>query len=434
MNFAVKQFVVRTLLGFLRGMVLVKRHGTIFVQRLSRPFKGVSLFFVRAFGVPVVRLFLMVRRAIQRLLFPVKHQVVSLVSNRFTVHVMMVLIVVSVAYVNLSARDVRAEDFGQKSLLYSLVSTDTFTQLEVVEAGEAILTFGSETSYLDESIVDAQRHVDLDYLQELYATTQVGEPEETKPVVPARSEIEPYVIQEGDTLGQVAEKFGLSLSTILWSNNLSYTATIQPGDELSSLPVDGVLYIVKNGDTLSSIARSYSVDTKTIMEHNGIESADRLSIGDKLLLPGGEPPTPVAVARRSASISELFSAPSSGSVISGGWTWPTDWRVITQYYGWRHTGLDVDGDYSTHSYASRGGIVIYSGWRSGYGICVEVDHGDGFVTRYAHHAQNYVNVGEVVSAGQALGQTGSTGRSTGTHLHFEIIYNGRFQNPLDYIR
>lgn len=433
MNLSVKQFFVRILLSLLRGLILVKRHGGTFFFRLAHPVKSVGLFFVRALCVPVVRLVLLARRYVDRVLYPAKHKIIFLISNRFTVHVIMGMIVASVVFVNISARDVRAEDFGQKSLLYQLVSSDEFYQLEVIEAGSAIVTLGGSSSYTQDTIVDARRHIDLDYLEEVYVTPEVGR-EESAVVVPERANIETYVIQEGDTLGVIAEKFGLSLSTILWSNNLSYTSTIQPGDELSILPVDGVLYTVKSGDTLSSIARNFSVDTDTVMAQNGIESADRLSIGDKLLLPGGEPPAPVATARRSASISDLFTAPSSSGIVTGGWTWPTDWRVITQYYGWRHTGLDVDGDYSTYSYAARGGVVIYSGWRSGYGLTVEIDHGDGYVTRYAHHSANFVSVGEVVSAGQALAQTGSTGRSTGTHLHFEIIRGGRFQNPLDYIR
>ncbi|MBI4437367.1 M23 family metallopeptidase [Candidatus Uhrbacteria bacterium] len=433
MNLSVKQFIVRVLLGLLRGLILVKRHGGGFLFRLSHPLRGVGLFFVRALGVPVVRALLVLRRSVSRLLFPAKHKLIFVISNRFTVHVMMGIIVAAVVFVNVSARDVRAEDFGQKSLLYQLVAADQFSQLEVVEAGDVPLTEGASLSYVPDVVVDARRHVDLDYLEEEYVTPEAGR-EEVKPTVPKRSGVESYVIQEGDTLGQVAEKFGLSLSTILWSNNLSYTSTIQPGDELSILPVDGVLYTVRSGDTLSSIARNFSVDAKTVMAQNGLASADRLAIGDKLLLPGGEPPTPVSAARRSTSLSELFTAPSSSAVVSGGWTWPTNWRVITQYYTWRHTGIDIDGDYSTFSYASRGGVVIYSGWRSGYGLTVEVDHGDGYVTRYAHHSKNFVSVGQVVEAGQALAQTGSTGRSTGTHLHFEVIRNGRFQNPFDYVR
>lgn len=417
-------------------MIFLKQRGGNWGSKLAAPFKVTGLFFIRFVGVPAYRLTFFVRRYVQKVLLPAKSRVVYLISNRYTMHVVMGLIVIGVTWVNLSARDVRAEDFGQKSLLYQLVSEDDSAVLEVVEAGSPIVTLGTSSSYLSGTVVDARRHTDLDFLEET-ATSTVGETETpAQTQVPVRTATEAYVVQEGDTLGRIAESYGLSLSTILWSNGLSYTSTIQPGQELSILPVDGVLYTVKSGDTLGRIARNYSVDVEVVMLQNGLESANRLAIGDKLLLPGGEPPSPVATARSSASITTLFTAPSvsAPSTAVDGWVWPTEWRVITQYYGWRHTGIDIDGDYTTSSYASRDGVVIYSGWRSGYGLTVEVDHGDGYVTRYAHHSKNYVAVGDVVSAGQVLAQTGTTGRSTGTHLHFEVIRNGKFQNPFDYVR
>ncbi|MBI4435760.1 M23 family metallopeptidase [Candidatus Uhrbacteria bacterium] len=420
----------------MRGMVFLKQHGAGWMQSLAVPFKVTGLFFIRFVGIPSYRVVFFVRRYIQKVLLPAKHRLVYLVSNRYTMHVMMSCIVIGVMWVNLSARDVRAEDFGQKSLLYQLVSEDDSSILEVVEAGSTTMILGTSSSYVSGTVVDAHRQIDLDFLEET-ATSEVGDEETTPTVeVPERTSIETYVVQEGDTLGRIAESYGLSLSTILWSNGLSYTSTIRPGQELSILPVDGVLYTVRSGDTLSRIARNYSVDLETVMAQNGLESANRLAIGDKLLLPGGEPPSPVSTSRSSASITTLFTAPSvsAPSTAVDGWIWPTDWHTITQYYGWRHTGVDIDGDYTTSSYAARDGVVIYSGWRSGYGLTVEVDHGDGYVTRYAHHSKNYVAVGDVVSTGQVLAQTGTTGRSTGTHLHFEVIRNGKFQNPLDYVR
>lgn len=433
MNINIKQFVVSVTLQFLRALVVVKRNGVPFLSSLARPLKSFGLFIARWVIVPVYRVELLARRYVQRVLLPAKHRIIFVISNRYTVHVLMVCVVLCVAYVNLSARDVRAEDFGQKSLLYKMVSTDEGAVLEVVEAGEAVVTLGASSNYLADAVVDARRHVDLDYLEET-ATTEVGEEAVTAPrVVPARENIETYVVVEGDSLGRIAESFGLNLSTVLWSNGLSYNSTIRPGQEIKILPIDGVLYKVKNGDTLSRIARNYSVDVETILTSNSLVSADRLSIGMELLLPGGEPLSPASASRSSASIVNLFTAPSR-SAVEGEWIWPTDMHVITQYYGWRHTGLDVDADYTTYSYASRSGVVIFSGWRRGYGLTVEVDHGDGFVTRYAHHSENLVDVGDVVDAGEALAQSGTTGRSTGTHLHFEIIKNGKFQNPLDYIR
>ncbi|MBI2473806.1 M23 family metallopeptidase [Candidatus Uhrbacteria bacterium] len=436
MNLTFKQFIVRSLLGFLRGLIFIKRHSGPLLKKLATPIKKTGLFFARWVGIPSYRLLFFVRRYINKVLLPAKHRIVFVISNRYTVHVMMSFIVLGVAWVNLSARDVRAETFGQQSLLYHLVVQDDSAVLEVVEAGTVTVNTSSTSSYLADAVLDAQRQVDLDYLEETFTSLTGEEAPASEPLVSTRTQVETYTVADGDTLGKIAQSYGLSLSTLLWSNGLTYASTIRPGQELKILPVDGLLYSVKSGDTLSRIAKNYSVDVETILKQNGLTSANTLSIGDELLLPGGEPPAPVTTARASASITNLFVAPqvSAPSEVVGGWVWPTDWHSITQYYGWRHTGIDVDGDYSTYSYAARDGAVIYSGWRNGYGFTVEVDHGDGYVTRYAHHSKLFVSVGDVVTAGQALAQTGSTGRSTGTHLHFEVIRNGKFQNPLDYIR
>jgi murein DD-endopeptidase MepM/ murein hydrolase activator NlpD len=212
---------------------------------------------------------------------------------------------------------------------------------------------------------------------------------------------------------------------------LSFRSTIRPGQSLKILPADGVVYKVRSGDTLSKIAKRHGADADKILSENKIASAEKLQIGQELLIPGGEPLQ--VIPRITAPVSNLFTAPSKVAT-DGLWVWPTDWHTITQYYNWRHTGVDIDGDYSTYSYATRDGIVIYSGWRGGYGLTVEVDHGDGYVTRYGHHSKNLVSKGDYVAAGQAIAKTGTTGRSTGTHLHFEVIKNGKFQNPLDYVR
>lgn len=389
-------------------------------------------FIMRHLGVPVYRLTFFVRRNISRILRPAKHQFLFLFSNRYSFHSTIIVLILVVSALNIGAQDVRAETFGQKSLLYDLTSSDGLSSLEVVEASDTVQLSSRSGSYLSDTFINEHAHIDIDFIEEEYVTPSVGiegvEPT-TRPVVPKRDSVETYVVKEGDNLSVIAESYGLSLSTLLWSNNLTLSSTIRPGQELSILPTDGVLYTVRSGDTLSRIARRFDVSIDEVVEENNMQDAHKLAIGDKLLLPGGEPPS--VAPRRSASVANLFS-PSAGGGSS--WVWPSDWRVITQYYGWRHTGLDVDGDYSTYSYASRDGRVIYSGWRSGYGLTVEIDHGDGYTTRYAHHSKNFVSYGEYVAAGQAIAQTGSTGRSTGTHLHFEIIKGGRFYNPLEFLR
>ena len=217
---------------------------------------------------------------------------------------------------------------------------------------------------------------------------------------------------------------------------------LQPGDSLTILPVDGVYHEVESGDTIASISQSYDVDQETITSYNGLANANALSIGDELLIPGGEVR---AVSRSTSSaisniITPTVSTGSSATISSptvtgsGSMVWPTDLRVITQYYGWSHTGLDIDCHYTNDNYASDAGYVQYSGWKGGYGYTIEINHGNGIVTRYGHHSSLYVSAGEYVAQGQAIGRCGTTGRSTGTHLHYEVISNGSFRNPLEYIR
>ncbi len=411
---------------------MVKRYGGSWLVTLIQPLSQIGRFLVRILGIPIYRLIFFIRRSLAQIIRPTKHRLLRIITNRYTVHFTMVVIVSGVVFVNVQTRDVRAETFGQKSILYSLVAVDDSQTIEVVEATDRLVSTGKSLSYLDDTILDSRAHIDLNYLNESYVSPLTGGEAVPAPSVPKRETIETYLVQEGDTLGQIAERFGLNLSTVLWANNLTFRSTIQPGQSLSILPGDGVLYKVSSGDTLSRIAKRFNIDADKILAENKMASADKLQIGQPLLIPGGEPFQ--KAPRLTAPITNLFTAPSKSVPTDGRWVWPTDWRVITQYYGWRHTGLDIDGDYTTYSYATREGVVVYSGWRGGYGLTVEVDHGDGYVTRYAHHSKNFVSVGDFVTVGQAIARTGTTGRSTGTHLHFEVIKNGRFQNPLDYVR
>lgn len=451
--FRIKQLFVRILLTALRGLILVKRHGMAFVRPIAKPLSGFGRFLVLWVGIPAYRIFFFLQRHFSLVALPAKHRVLYLVSNKYAVHAAVIAIAAVASSANLSETQVRAETFGSQSMLYALVAEDDTAAVQVVSADDFTRSSGAPASYMDDASVDASAHIDFAFEGEGYATTAVGGSVASLPLadggvsVAARDKTETYVVQEGDTLGAISERFGLNLSTILWSNGLTFRSTIRPGQSLTIPPVDGVIYQVKKGDTLSKIARAYGTDAEKIIAFNKLASADDLGVGDELILPGGEPPAP-ATRPKTAPLSSLFTdkssagqskwtpfvAPSGSGGVSGTWVWPTDWHVITQKYGWRHTGLDIDGDYSTKSYAASDGVVIYSGWRNGYGNTVEVDHGNGVVTRYAHHSKNLVSVGEAVSAGQSVANTGSTGRSTGTHLHFEVIVNGKFQNPLNYVR
>jgi LysM repeat protein len=255
-----------------------------------------------------------------------------------------------------------------------------------------------------------------------------------------RTEVVLHDVQPGDVIGAIAERYNVSVATILWANNLTSRSTIRPGDRLKIPPVTGVIHDVKMGDTLSKIAKLYKVDESTIVAFNKLQSGGTdIVVGESLVIPNGVKPQPVTPAPvyRYTALSNIAAPPPSVEAPAGaGYIWPTAARRITQYYGLRHTGVDIGGPLGTAVYAARDGVVTRSscGWNGGYGCYIVIDHGGGVQTAYGHHAQLFVNVGDPVSQGQTIGAMGSTGRSTGPHLHFEVRVNGRRQNPLRYVR
>jgi len=254
----------------------------------------------------------------------------------------------------------------------------------------------------------------------------------------ARQEIVYYTVQSGDSVGTIAVEFDISVNTILWANNLSAYSLIRPGQQIKILSETGILHKVTRGENLSHISNKYNVEADKILESNKLIDASKLSIGQELMIPGGRK---TAYAKASAStytgvsaVKDLF-APSSSTPVSGNkMNWPTVGHRITQYYSWRHTGLDIANKIGTPIYAADSGVVEIAGWGRGYGNQILINHGGGKKTRYAHLSKFYVSKGDTVDKGQTLGAMGSTGWSTGSHLHFEVIINNRKYNPLNYIR
>lgn len=255
-----------------------------------------------------------------------------------------------------------------------------------------------------------------------------------------RSETIDYQVKGGETLSQIAQKFGISVDTIKWANNLDSVDDIKPGQDLKILPVSGVSYTVKKGDTLQDIAKKYSVDAQSIVDFPFNDISDDLQVtsGEVLILPDGTPPEAKATPKpqiqssnySSKGSSRSYSAPAGGSFI-----WPTTYVYISTYFSWWHPGIDLPNPAAPPIHAAAAGTVTYAGWdNTGYGNLVVIDHGNGYTTRYAHQSHILVTVGQHVSQGQVIGIMGSTGRSTGTHLHFEIRYNGVAINPLSILK
>ena len=270
----------------------------------------------------------------------------------------------------------------------------------------------------------------------LSATTETNE---TSTIVSdkVRDQVVEYTVQEGDTVSSIADKFDISIDTIRWQNNLKSQDAIKVGQVLEILPVTGVSHKVQKGDTVYSIAKKYDTSAQALVDfpYNTFVNDEtfELAIGQTVVVPDGVKPaeilwSPIARVRQ--------VTPNAGTVVaSGAFVWPAG-GTITQRFAWYHKGIDIANNGAPAILAADAGRVVVAGWPDGYGYGnrVVIDHGNGFRTMYAHLSQVWVVSDQTVNRGDAIGKMGSTGRSTGVHLHFEVIQNGTYLNPLNVLR
>ena len=255
-----------------------------------------------------------------------------------------------------------------------------------------------------------------------------------------------YIVQPGDTLSVIAANFGVSMKTIEWANQIADIKKLRPGQKLTILPASGIAYTVTEGETINSIAENFGISAGDLIAQNDLVAPVRLSIDQQLVVPVTDSqipnmpkPEPKVIAKSSGSGSSSSSRSSAsvpvGSVVgSGQFVWPTSGKITNNcaQHGARDCAIDINNRSYPPVVAADDGVVVVAGWvdNYGYGNRVEIDHGNGYKTRYAHLNEIYVEVGQEVSQGQIIGQLGSTGRSTGPHLHFMIIENGTPRDPL----
>lgn len=247
----------------------------------------------------------------------------------------------------------------------------------------------------------------------------------------ARDKAVEYSVQSGDTVGTIAEKFGVSEDTVLWENDLGSKDKIKPGQILKILPVTGVSHKVQKGDTVYSIAKKFDTSPQAVVDFpfNTFVNDEtfELAIGQNIVVPDGVMPQAKQVSPRIRQLT-----PDAGTVVaSGNFVWPAAGR-ITQRFVWYHKGIDIANNVAPNVVAADSGTVTVAGWPDGYGYGnrVIINHGNGYTTMYSHLSRIYVVPGQTVARGAAIGKMGSTGRSTGIHLHFEVIKNGIYLNPL----
>ncbi|MBI5301678.1 MAG: M23 family metallopeptidase [Chloroflexi bacterium] len=259
-----------------------------------------------------------------------------------------------------------------------------------------------------------------------------------------RRDVVKYTVKSGDNVSGIADEFEVSADSILWANPKleDNPDMLSVGQVINIPPVSGVLYTVQSGDSLQKIADKFKtkkVTTDTLIqnmaafefnkENHELKAPDfGLTVGQVLMVPGGSKPyTPRVVYAYSGPI------PASAARGTGHFGWPVSGR-ITQKFWTRHPGIDIGAPLGTPIYAADSGYVVTAGWSTvGYGFMILVNHGNGYVTRYGHLSAFSVEVGDSVKKGAMIGRVGSTGNSTGPHLHFEVILSGVHRNPFSYL-
>ena len=229
-----------------------------------------------------------------------------------------------------------------------------------------------------------------------------------------RKEIIEYVVEPGDNLSSIAEKFGISLNTVLWANDLSQNSTIKLGKKLIILPVSGVIHYVKKDDTISELAATYKADVKEIIEFNELSGEGDVFIGDILIIPNGKMPSlsqPTYYAKVPLG-SSYFICPHSACYITQGLHW--------------YNAIDFGGNCGDIVRAAAGGTVQRVGWDKIGGNYVMILHPNEVVTYYGHLSSILVSKYDIngnivkVSQGGIIGYVGKTGYATGCHVHFDV--------------
>lgn len=313
-------------------------------------------------------------------------------------------------------------------------------------------------------------------------------------MMPARDTTLAYTVRPGDTLKGIASRFGVDVPTMLNSNSIPDPDNLKIGSQLRVLPVPGLEYKVQKGDTVNTIADRFGVTPQMLLDYspNRLTVNSTLQIGQVLMVPGGSPPPPVVAAERVAPSSDnsvsqppkpqaqksqpqeqpkaqsgasqpdsqtkpaarptatpkpavqpsqpapkesiTNNSPTGPIRGTGSFIWPVK-GIITQYFNKSHNGLDIAISAGTPIRAADSGLVTWAGWRTdGLGYCVIIDHLNGYSTVYGHQIrQPAVRVGQYVTQGQLIGWIGSTGRSTGPHVHFIIKGGSTYLNPLSFL-
>jgi murein DD-endopeptidase MepM/ murein hydrolase activator NlpD len=298
----------------------------------------------------------------------------------------------------------------------------------------------------------ANPEISTDYSESSFGISRLAQLYTNLPSHP-RDKVITYTVQTGDTIFGIADKFGLTPESILWCNRYvlgNVPENLMPGVEINIPPENGVIYQWMAGSGLNGVAEFYHVTPDVIIDWPS-NNLNRATLGDlslpnipegtMLFIPGGTGESTdwlPEITRDTPAVSSSFGEGfcgviTEGAIGNGTFAWPTSATYLSGYdYSSVHHGIDIAGEIGNPIYASDSGVVVYEGWNnSGYGNLVILDHGSGWQTVYGHLNEIYVDCGQSVYQGDIIAGLGTTGNSTGPHLHFEIRKNAGYVNPWD---
>lgn len=371
---------------------------------------------------------------------------INLFTNRKIVIILVFGLSVFVISANiLQAQEIKNPDFGQHSAFASLLQPEG--EGEIIETADNLkpqqkkyipeqLTMLSSTEGLGGSGEVEAEIIALSgstLVKENVLETQIGQ----------RSEVLKHEVESGETLGEIAERYGITTSTLLWANDLTSKDYIKPGQVLNIPPVSGIMYTIASGDSLDGIIKKYQGDKEKTIALNQIGTDELLPVGKEIVIADGIPYTPPVVAHDPTvavnyqNFTSIFTPSYKPSVTGGKLNWPVGCRNnLTTYWGHPNRARDIACSYGTPIYAAESGTayISFSGsWGHGYGNTIDIRSANGLMTRYAHMSSFNVNSGQYVNRGDVIGFVGMTGRTSGPHLHFEVLINGVAVDPINYL-
>lgn len=296
-----------------------------------------------------------------------------------------------------------------------VVEDESPALLPLAEAASAASAIGAENRPMGEALDDDADGA-INVIQENSILAPLNPVGTISSDVPLAGQIFIYTVRPGDTLAGIAKSFDVSVNTILWANNLASARALKVGDPIVILPISGVKHEVKKGETITTIAKKYRAAIDEILQFNGLAPDERLAVGSTLIVPNGELPQAAPItpsASRSFASLPVYGGYYLRPIIAG--------RRSRGIHG--YNGVDLANSCGLPVLASADGQVLIartSGWNGGYGRYVVISHPNGTQTLYAHLKENLVSVGASVRQGDAVGAIGSSGNSTGCHVHFEI--------------